>query len=99
MADTAPGHVRNVEEPVDAAEVDERPIIRDVLHHALNQLPFLQRGQGGLPFRIPRLFQEHTPGYDDVAAPVIDLDDLEWERASDQSVKIPHRMKIDLRAR
>src|SRR6185295_10400382 len=99
MADTAPGHVCDVEQPVDAAEVDKCSVIRDVLHHALNQLPFLQRGQGCLPFRIPRLFQEHTPGYDDVAAPMIDLDNLERECPPDQPVKIPHRMKIDLRAR
>src|SRR6185295_8619090 len=87
MADTAPGHVRDVEQPVDAAEVDECSVIRDVLYHAMNQLPFLQRGQRCLPFRIPRLFQEHTPGYDDVATPMIDLDNLERERAPDQAVK------------
>ena len=83
MADTAPGHVRDVEKPVDATEIDERPVIRDVLHHAVNQLPFLQRGEGRLPFRIPCLFQEHAPGHDNVAASMIDLDDLERERAPD----------------
>src|SRR4029079_2805110 len=51
MADTAPGHIRNVEESVDTAEVDECSIIGDVFYHALNQLPFLQRREGRLPFR------------------------------------------------
>src|SRR5262245_32494928 len=99
MADTAPGHVRDMEQPVDAAEVDERPVICDIFHHPLNQLPFLQGGKGCFPFRIPRFFQKHSPGYNDVPAPMIDLDDLKRERASDQPVKIPHWMKIDLRAR
>src|SRR4026209_2855682 len=96
MTDTAPGHVRDMEESVDAAEVDEGPVIRNVLHHALNQLPFFQRGEGRLAFRIPRLFQKHAPGYHNVAATMIDLDDLERKRAPDQPVKISHRMKVDL---
>src|SRR5512140_219853 len=45
MSDTAPRHVRDMKQSIDAAEIDEGPVIRDILHHALNQLPLLQRGE------------------------------------------------------
>jgi hypothetical protein len=38
MTDTSPGHIRNVQEPVDAAEIDECAVIRDVLDGALEDL-------------------------------------------------------------
>ncbi len=50
MSDTTPGHVGNVQQPIDAAEVDERPVIGDVLDRALDQLTFFQRGERRLPF-------------------------------------------------
>jgi hypothetical protein len=34
VADTAPGHVGDVQQTVDAAEVDERTVFGDVLDHA-----------------------------------------------------------------
>jgi hypothetical protein len=34
MTNPTPGHIRDVQEAVDAAEVDERSVIRDVLHRA-----------------------------------------------------------------
>jgi hypothetical protein len=40
MSDTAPGHVRDVEQAIDPAQVDEGSIIGDVLDHPLDQLPF-----------------------------------------------------------
>ncbi len=81
MAHAAPGHVRDMEQPVDAAEVDKGSVIGDIFHHALNQLAFLQRRQRRLAVRRSRVSsKQHTAGHDDVAPPMIDLDDLERER-------------------
>jgi hypothetical protein len=38
MADALPAHVGDVQEAIDAAEIDERAEVRDVLHHALANL-------------------------------------------------------------
>ena len=98
MPHASPGHIRDVQQSIDAAEVDECPVVGDVLDCPLNQLAFLQRGQGRLTATIARLFQQHAPGHDHVAATMVDLDDLEGKGLSDQAVEIANRMQIDLRA-
>src|SRR5512147_136752 len=95
VPDTAPGHVRDVKQAVDTTEVDEGPVVGDILDRPLNQLAFLQSRQRRLALLVPRLFQQDATGNNDVAASMIDLNDLHRERPSDQSVEIPDRMQID----
>jgi hypothetical protein len=42
MLDALPRHVGDVQETVDAAEVDERAVVGEVLHHTLDHCAFLQ---------------------------------------------------------
>ena len=42
MVDALPAHVGDVQQAVDAAEVDERAVVGDVLDHAFEDLAFLQ---------------------------------------------------------
>jgi len=42
MLDALPRHVGDVEQPVDAAEVDERTVVGEVLDHAFDDRAFLQ---------------------------------------------------------
>ena len=42
MVDAAPCHVGDVQQAVDAAEVDERTVIGDVLDHALDDLALFE---------------------------------------------------------
>lgn len=87
-----------MEQAVDAAKVDEGAVIGDILHHPLDELAFLERGQGGLTTTIPRLLQQHAARDDDVAAAMVDLDDLEGEGLAHEAVQIADRMQIDLGA-
>ena len=45
MADAAPAHVGDVQQAVDAAQVDERAELGDVLDHALADLADFQRAE------------------------------------------------------
>ena len=42
MADTAPGHIANMKNTVDAAEIDEGAVVGDVLDGAFKNDTFLE---------------------------------------------------------
>jgi len=44
MIDPAPGDIRHMQEPVDAAEIDEGAVIGDVFHDAVDHLTFREIG-------------------------------------------------------
>ena len=98
MVDPAPRHVGDVEEPVDAAEVDEGAVIGDVLDHALHDLAVLEHFQGLGLLLLHRFFQNGLAGKDDVAALLVDLDDAHFELFAAQAVQIAHRPQVDLRS-
>ena len=80
-----------MQQAVDPAQVDKGPVFGDVLHHALNQLTFLQIGQRRLGAPIAGFFQQHPARDHHVAPPVVDLDDFQRKRFSDQPVRIRER--------
>jgi hypothetical protein len=45
MLDTLPGHVGDVQQAIDATQIDERAVIGEVLDDTLDLLAFLQRFQ------------------------------------------------------
>ena len=45
MLDTFPGHIGNVQQAIDAAEVNKRTVIGEVLNDTLDSHTFLQRLQ------------------------------------------------------
>ena len=96
MADTAPRHIRDMEQAVDSAEVDKRPVIGDVLDHTLNQLAFLQIRQRRLTLLVTRFFKEDSTGHHHIAPAMVDLDDLQREGLADEAVQITHGVEIDL---
>src|SRR3989454_2901134 len=98
MADAAPRHIGDVEEPVDPAEVHEGAVIRDVLDGAVHELAFGEVRQGPLPALVARLLEQEPAGHDHVAAPLVDLDDLHGEGLADELFGVTHRMQVDLGA-
>ena len=88
-----------MEEAVQTAQVDERAIIRQVFHRALNDLPFLEILQGLLPRMLSFLFQKDPSGEDDVVSFSVEFDDFELQPASDQVIQISDGLEIDLRTR
>src|SRR5262249_7366815 len=98
VSDPPPAHVGDVQEAIDAAQVDERAVIGEVLHDSGEDRTLLQLHEGVLLQRLALLLEQHAPRQDDVAALLVELDDLELELLADQLVEIADRSEVDLRA-
>ena len=94
--DPAPGHIGDVEQSVHTAQVDEDPVIGDVLDKPLDARAFLEDGQGLLAALLPVHFQQGPARQDDISAFLVEFEDFELELLSDQLVQIPHGPQIDL---
>lgn len=79
MTHTAPGHVGDVQQAVDAAQVHERAVIGDVLDHALDHGTFVQGLEQLLALFAHAGFQHLAARQHDVVALAVELDDLELE--------------------
>src|ERR671936_1883163 len=99
MSDAAPRHVRDVEQAVDAAQIDERAVVGEVLHDPGEDRAFLQLLQRVLLQLLALLLEEDAAREHDVAALLVELDDLELVLLADQLIEIADRPEIDLRAR
>src|SRR6476469_8206431 len=99
VIDPAPGNIGDVQEAVDAAEVDERTVIGDVLDHAVDHLTLFEVLHEFLALLGAGLFQNGAARHHDVAAAAIHLEDLEWLRVVHEWRDVADRADIDLRTR
>ncbi len=83
MADAAPAHVGNVQQTVDAAQVDKRAELGNVFHHAGAQLAFLQRFQQLFLLFGPLLFDQSPAANDDVSSRFVDFENQTLNCAAD----------------
>ena len=97
MLDAAPGQVGDVQQTIDAAEIDERAVIGDVLDDALDRGAFLKRGQQLLSFLALARLEHSAAGHHHVVAFAIELDDLELERLALERARILDRPDVDQR--
>ena len=98
VVDPAPAHVRDVEQSVDATEVHERAVVGDVLDGAVDDRADLDLLQGLVAPLAPLGLEEDPAGEHDVAALLVELDDLELGAGSDQPLQVLDRTQVDLRA-
>jgi hypothetical protein len=75
----APGQVGDVQQAVDAAEVDECAVVGDVLDDALDDGAFLEVLEQLLALFAHGGFEHGTARHHDVVALAVELDDLELE--------------------
>ena len=99
VVEPAPGHVRDVQQTVDAGQVDERAEIGQVLDQAGDDVAHLDRLEEALALLVALLLDQLAAAQDDVFAVVVDLDDLEIVGVADELVQILGRRDIDLRTR
>src|SRR5450631_4014606 len=99
MGHAAPRHIRDMQQPVDATQVDEGPVLGEVLDDTLDDLAFLELIERLLLERRSFLLKQHPARQNDVAALLVELDDLEAVALAEQVVEVAHRAKIDLRTR
>ena len=83
IVDAAPAHVGDVQQSVDAAQVDEGAEVGDVLDHALANLARLDLGEEFLLHFLALILDELAPADDDVAAGFVDLEDLALDGLAD----------------
>src|SRR5262249_3540779 len=77
MIDPPPGDIGDVQQPIDAAEIDERAVVGDVLDHAVDDLALFEVLHQLLALFGAGFFQHGAAGYDDIAAPAIHFENLE----------------------
>src|SRR5579872_4413744 len=95
----APRHVGDVEQAVDAAEVDERPVVGNVLDDAAEDLALGERVERVLLLFGVLLFEEHLAREHDVAALLVDLDDAHAQFLAAQGIEVADGTDVDLRSR
>ncbi len=98
VVDAAPGDVGDVQQAIDAAEIDEGAVVGDVLHHAVEDLAFLEALDQLGALLGAGFFQHGAAGDDDVAAGAVHLEDLERLRRAHQRADVADRADIDLAA-
>ena len=98
MLDALPRHVGDVQQAVDAAEVDERTVVGEVLDRALDDRAFLQVVHERAALGGELLLHHRAARHDDVIALLVELDDLELERLAFEVRGIAHRAHVDQRA-
>src|SRR5213079_2695618 len=91
-------HVGDVQQPVHAAQIDEGAEIGDVLHDALPHLTDLQLLHEDVALGLALRLEQHAPAHHDVAAALVELDDLELEALPQQLVDVGHAPQRDLAA-
>src|SRR5215470_8890572 len=99
VIDAPPRDVGDVQQAVDAAEVDEGAVVGDVLDHAVDDLALLEVLHQLLALLGAGLLQHGAARDDDVAAPAVHLEDLERLRHVHQRGHVADRPDVDLAAR
>ena len=97
MADAAPAHVGDVQQTVNAVEVNERAEVGDVLDRALANVARHHFGQQLLAALGAFGFDEFAAGEDDVLPLLVDLDDLEIVGVADELREVLGRDDVNLR--
>ena len=79
MADPAPGHIGNMEETIQAAQVDKYTKVGYILNHAVADIALRDLGQEFGSRLLADLFQQLPTGENDIFAFLVDLDNFELE--------------------
>src|SRR5581483_513648 len=98
MPDAPPRHVGHVEEPVDAAEVHEGPVVGDVLDGAFEDDAFLEDLQRLRLERRALPLEDRAPRDDDVPARAVELEDREAAPLAEVAIEVPRRPQVGMRA-
>ena len=97
VVDAAPAHVRDVEQPIDAAQIDERAEVGDVLDGPLAGLADGDFAEQLLLGFATQLLQQFAAADDDVAPLEIDLKDFGIDIPADVLANVRRAADIHLR--
>ena len=91
------GHVGDVQQAVDSAEVNERTVIGDVLDDAFADIAFLHVGDDFSALFGAALFEDGAARDNDVAADAVELENGKRLHFAHQRANIAHRADVNLR--
>src|SRR6185312_8758828 len=95
----APAHLRDVQQAIEAAKIDERAVVSQVFDRAGEDGTFRQCGQGdGFP-GVLVLFQNLLAADHDITALFVELDDADFDLLADVAVQIANGSNLNLRTR
>ena len=96
VPDAFPAHVSNVEQTVDAAQVDEGTKFRDIFHHTTSNLLRLELREQFFPIAFSLLFDERSAANDDIAPCFVNLQYFALNRTIDVVADIARASNVDL---
>ena len=96
VVDPAPCHVSDVQQPVNAAQINERTVFGDVLDHAVNFLTFGQIADDFGALFGTAFFKDRTAGHNDIATATVHFQDLERLLETHQWACVADRAHIHL---
>ena len=99
MGEPSPRHVGDVQQAVNAAQVDEGAVFGQILDYPGQDCAFLQMVEQLRAFFGLFLLQKLLARNHNITAFLVELDNGNIERLALQRVKIPHRPQVNLRAR
>ena len=98
MLDPPPRHVGDVQQAVQAAEVDECAVFGEVLDHAFDDLPFLQGVQQFFALLGQFVLDDGAARDHDVVPPLVEFDNFEFQFAALDVRRVLDRADIHQRA-
>ena len=98
MLNSAPRHIGDVQQAVDAAEVDESAIVGDVLHRAFQDDALFEDAEGLFLERCALALEHTAARYHHVAARAIEFQDLETTALTDVAIEIARGTNINMRS-
>src|SRR5271155_3075266 len=90
----SPGHVGDVQQSVKAAEIDERAVLGQVLHHTRQNRALFQMFESLAALLVLLAFEQLLARDHNVAALLVDLDDGNFERLALHAVEIADGSQI-----
>ena len=99
VIDTPPGNISDMQQAVNAAQINKGTIISDVFDHTFNNLAFNQILHDFIAGFGAGFFHNGPPRNHNIAAPTIHFQNLKGLRHIHQRRNIAHRTNIDLTAR
>ncbi len=97
MVHAAPRHIGDVQQPVNAAQINKRTVFGDVLDHAFDGLTFGQVANDFGALFGAGFFQDRAARHNDVATATVHFQDLERLFQTHQWASVAHWADVNLR--
>jgi hypothetical protein len=99
MVDSTPGHVRDMKKTVNAAEIDKRPVIGEILDCSFKNITFAQGTKSISAMTVTLILKENPSRKDNIATPLVQFNNFKFIGLAKHLVEIANRTNVDLGTR